>query len=112
MDSELDTAEHECGLRTDVAGGAQGLTLQRNLSGCPQACIYGSQFHVATEAPELRSLVLGTILVFSVLKGISCLILVEAEETAFLDAILAGSRLIIHGWRERCGCGFFNLEEN
>lgn len=31
-----------------------------------------------------------SILAFSVLKGISCLILVEAEETAFLDAILAG----------------------
>lgn len=78
MDSEL-----------DVAGGAQGLTLQRNSPGVLRLR-YGSQFHVATEAPELRSLVLGTILVFSVLKGISCLILVEAEETAFLDAILAG----------------------
>ena len=28
---------------------------------------------------------------FSVFKGMSCLILVEAEETAFLDAILGGS---------------------
>ena len=28
---------------------------------------------------------------FSVFKGISCLILVEAEDTAVLDAILGGS---------------------
>ena len=44
MDSEL-----------DVAGGAQGLTLQRNSPGVLRLR-YGSQFHLAIEAPQFRDL--------------------------------------------------------
>ena len=44
MDSEL-----------DVAGGAQGLTLQRNSPGVLRLR-YGSKFHLAIEAPQLRDL--------------------------------------------------------
>lgn len=67
----------------DVAGGSPRVLLSR---GIPLEVSSGSDIvliPVATKAPELRSLVLGTILVFSVLKGISCLILVEAEKLLF-----------------------------
>lgn len=56
MDSELEMAGRERGLRAGCGWRSPGSCSPEEFSGCPQAQIYGSQFHLATEAPELRVL--------------------------------------------------------